>query len=39
MTKPINYFPGYEYVEVKDSSGIVKEKHNMYRGIDVGFGG
>lgn len=34
MSKIINSFPGYEYVIGED-----KKPHNMFRGIDVGFGG
>lgn len=35
MDKPINAFPGYEFVEF----GEDKKPHNIYRGEDVGFGG
>ena len=35
MSKPINSFPGYEFIEC----GEDKKPHNMYRGEDVGFGG
>lgn len=35
MTKPINSFPGYTFIEC----GEDKKPHNMYRGEDVGFGG
>ena len=35
MTKPINAFPGYTFIEC----GEDKRPHNMYRGEDVGFGG
>lgn len=34
MDKPINCFPGYEFVQ--DESG---KWHNMYMGTDLGFGG
>lgn len=34
MSKPINAFPGYEYKRMEDG-----KFHNMYRGVDVGFGG
>lgn len=34
MTKYINAFPGYEFKVGKDN-----KPHNMYKGIDVGFGG
>lgn len=34
----INSFPGYEYVVKTDEKGVT-HAHNMYRGIDVGFGG
>ena len=32
---PKNHFPGYEYVEF----GVDGKPHNMYRGVDLGFGG
>lgn len=35
MGKIINSFPGYEYVPYGDDG----KPHNMYRGVDVGFGG
>lgn len=35
MTKVINAFPGYEFVWSDDD----KKYHNMYRGVDVSFGG
>lgn len=35
MSKPINSFPGYEFVEFGDD----RKPHNIYRGEDVGFGG
>lgn len=35
MSKPINAFPGYEFVEFGEDN----KPHNMYRGEDVGFGG
>lgn len=35
MNKPINAFPGYEFVEF----GEDRKPHNIYRGEDVGFGG
>lgn len=35
MHKPINAFPGYEFIEF----GEDKKPHNMYRGTDIGFGG
>lgn len=35
MTKPINTFPGYEFIQF----GEDKKPHNIYRGEDVGFGG
>ena len=34
MNKPINCFPGYEFIQ--DEKGFW---HNMYRGTDLGFGG
>lgn len=34
MTNYINAFPGYEYVFGEDG-----KPHNMYRGVDLGFGG
>ena len=34
MAEVINSFPGYEFVRSKDGS-----LHNMYRGVDLGFGG
>lgn len=34
-TKPINAFPGYEFIPY----GEDKKPHNMYRGTDIGFGG
>lgn len=34
----INSFPGYEYVISTDEKGVT-HAHNMYRGIDLGFGG
>lgn len=36
MSDVINAFPGYEYVNAADAKGKPK---NMYRGIDLGFGG
>lgn len=36
MSEVINAFPGYEYV---DYNVIDKDHHNMYRGIDLKFGG
>lgn len=38
MQEIINKFPGYKYVVEKDKMGIV-HRHNMYRGVDLGFGG
>lgn len=35
MSKPINAFPGYEFI----AYGEDKKPHNIYRGEDVGFGG
>lgn len=35
--KIINAFPGYQYVSALDSED--HKAHNMYRGVDVGFGG
>ena len=35
MSKPINAFPGYEFVYSEED----KKYHNMYRGTDVGLGG
>lgn len=35
MNKPINSFPGYEFIEF----GEDKKPHNIYRGTDIGFGG
>lgn len=37
QTKPINAFPGYHYVSALESED--HKAHNMYRGVDVGFGG
>ena len=37
MHKPINTFPGYHYISAADSDD--GKPHNMYRGVDVGFGG
>lgn len=36
MTKIINSFPEYKYVPKGEIDG---NRHNMYRGVDVGFGG
>lgn len=36
MHKPINCFPGYEYIPPEPGE---KYGHNMYRGVDLGFGG
>ena len=36
-TEIINSFPGYQYVSALESED--KKAHNMYRGVDVGFGG
>lgn len=33
--KPLNAFPGYEFIQF----GEDRKPHNMYRGIDLGFGG
>lgn len=35
---PINCFPGYEYVIRTDEKGV-SHAYNMYRGVDMGFGG
>ena len=37
IQKVINTFPGYQYVSAIDSED--RKAHNMYRGVDVGFGG
>lgn len=36
MNEAINCFPGYEFVPKNVIDG---DKHNMYRGVDLGFGG
>lgn len=35
MNKVINSFPGYEFIEFGEDG----QRHNMYRGTDLGFGG
>lgn len=35
MSKIINSFPGYEFIEFGEDG----QRHNMYRGTDLGFGG
>lgn len=37
IQKIINVFPGYQYVSALDSED--HKAHNMFRGVDVGFGG
>ena len=36
LTNTINCFPGYEFVP---RYAVDADKHNMYRGVDLGFGG
>lgn len=38
MSEIINCFPGYEYVVETDEKGVTTA-HNMYHGVDLGFGG
>lgn len=38
MEQVINSFPGYEYVVSTDENGVT-HAYNMYRGVDLGFGG